>query len=419
MIFLAVFTSLLLSPAARGQAVRVGKILVVPGPRVVRLVVEADGPPASARGYYMPGSPSTFVLDLGVAGTSEAPSIPASEARLIQDIRVQEEGPQNLRILARLNERVPVRLRSENGRTVVEFAKLRGYVLDADVRAQLAGRPKGGIFLDGIRPSDAAGLVLFRVELTRSAVFQVFILENPWRLAVDIYDTVLRAKAPSWVSEDAQVPVERIRAAQFQTSDPRPITRLVFDLKEPCVYSVETDANGLMVSFFKNAPLNPAGAPPAVPVTAPAQKPAPKEERPAKTAVAVPADKPQEPLVRRDLLETGGSRTVSPRRDIFRPRFSATAGLPPGPPGGTPAAANRSPQTKEASAFNLNLVYVGSVRSGGKIVALVMAEGQTMPVAEGDEIIPGYKVLRITDTEIEVEGPNALRKTFIRQGDRP
>jgi hypothetical protein len=418
-IFLAAFASLLLSSEARSQAVRVGKILIVPGPRVVRLIVESDGPPASARGSYLPGAPSTFILDLGVAGTSEAPAVPASEARLIQDVRVQEEGPQNLRILARLSERVPVRLQSEDGRTVVEFAKAWGYLVEADVRARLAGRPKGGIILGGIDPSDSGGRVSFHVELSRPAVFQAFILEKPWRLVADIYDTVLKAKAPSRASEDAQVPVERVRAAQFQMSDPRPITRLVFDLKEPCVYSLEAVANGLVVSFFKNVPVNPSVAPAATPVTAPAREPVLKGERPAKSGVAGPVENPQEPLVRKDLLETGESKTVPPGRDIFRPRFSASAGLFSRPPGPSAAAANRSPRTKEAPAFSLDLVYVGLVRSGGKIVALVMAEGQTMPVAEGDEITPGYKVLRITDTEIEVEGPNALRKTFVRQGDRP
>lgn len=69
--------------------------------------------------------------------------------------------------------------------------------------------------------------------------------------------------------------------------------------------------------------------------------------------------------------------------------------------------------------FVLDLVYVGSIRSGGTITALVMRDGQTTPVSVGDEIIPGYRVLRITPDEIEVEGPKSERKTFTRQGDRP
>jgi hypothetical protein len=419
MVFLAAFAPLLLCSEAPAQTVHIGKILVVPGTPIVRLIVEADGPLASARGYYLPGSPSTFVLDLGGAQTSEAPVVPASEARFMPDLQVQKDGSQDLRILARLSERVPVRLRREARRTVAEFAKVQRYSLDADVRTQLASRPKGGIFLNGIDPSDAEGRVSFRVQLTRQAVAQVFSLENPWRLVVDIYDTLLRAKAPPWATEEAQVPVERIRAAQFQMSDPRPITRLVFDLREPCVYSLDTDTNDLIVSFYKNKPVNSAGATSSAPVTAPASKPVPKQEPPTNAEAAAPAGNPEGPLVRKDLLGTGEKTNVLPRRDIFRPRVSASAALPPGSLGSPPAAANLTPQAKHAPAFNLNLVYVGSVRSGQKIVALVMTDGQTMPVAEGDEITPGYKVLRITDTEIEVEGPNALRKTFIRQGDRP
>jgi hypothetical protein len=419
MVFLAAFTPLLLCSEVPAQAVHIGKILIVPGTPIVRLIVEADGPLASARGYYLPGSPSTFVLDLGGAQTSEAPAVPASEARFIPDIQVQKDGSRDLRILARLSERVPVRLRREARRTVAEFAKVQRHSLDADVQRQLAARPKGGIFLNGIDPSDAEGRVSFRIQLNRQAVAQVFSLENPWRLVVDIYDTVLRAKAPPWATEEAQVPVERIRAAQFQMTDPRPITRLVFDLKEPCVYSLDTDTNDLIVSFYKNRPVKSAGATPSAPVTAPASKPAPKQGPPTKAEAAAPAGKPEEPLVRKDLLGTGEKANVLPRRDIFRPRVSPSTALPPGPLGPATASSNRTPQAKEASAFNLNLVYVGSVRSGQKIVALVMTDGQTMPVAEGEEITPGYKVLRITDTEIEVEGPNSIRKTFTRQGDRP
>jgi hypothetical protein len=419
---LAAFVPLVLCSDAPGQAVRIDKILVKPGTPVVQLIVEADGPLASARGYYLPGSPSTFVLDVGGAKTTETPEVPASEARFIRDIQVQKEGPQNLLVLARLSERVFVRLRREARRTVVEFAKIQGYSLDAKVQAQLAGRPRGRIFLDGIEPSDVGGSVSFRIRLTTQAVAQVFSLEKPWRLVVDIYDTLLRAKPPVWTTEDPRVPVERVRAGQFRVSGPRPITRLVFDLREPCVYSLDTDTDGFVVSFFKNMSLNaavatpPTSAPaPPASMTAPAPGPAPRQGPAMKAAASAPAENPSAPLVRMDLLRLGGKDIAPPRRDIFRPNSYGRPALQSSAPG----PAGRTLSSKEPPAFALNLVYVGSVRSGGKIMALVTSDGQTLPVAVGDEIIPGYKVLRITVDEIEVEGPKSQRKTFSRQGGRP
>jgi hypothetical protein len=131
-----------------------------------------------------------------------------------------------------------------------------------------------------------------------------------------------------------------------------------------------------------------------------------------------PAVKEAKTLIRKDLLVFGKGPIVPPRRDIFRPgAYAGPDGLQ-GPQGIQPVP-KRKATVGEHPAFALNIIYVGSVRSGGKTVALIVRDGQTDPVAEGDEISPGYKVLRITPDEIEIEGPNAERKTFSRQGDRP
>ena len=125
------------------------------------------------------------------------------------------------------------------------------------------------------------------------------------------------------------------------------------------------------------------------------------------------------PIVRKDLLVFGKGQILPPRRDIFRPGFYGVPAASTGFPLRPPVAKSQTPKVGEPPAFVLNLVYVGSVRSSGKIVALVIRDGQTMSVAEGDEVVPGYKVVRVTPDEIEVEGPNSERKTFSRQGDWP
>jgi Tfp pilus assembly protein PilP len=142
-----------------------------------------------------------------------------------------------------------------------------------------------------------------------------------------------------------------------------------------------------------------------------AERPAPKEK--------TPAAKPAAPLVRKDLMVFAAGEVPAPRRDIFHPQASRGPIAPPSGPAAAPAPKRKGPSGAEAPAFVLDLVYVGSVRSGGTITALITRNGQTTPVAVGDEIAPGYKVLRITADEIEVEGPNSERKTFTRQGDRP
>jgi len=133
----------------------------------------------------------------------------------------------------------------------------------------------------------------------------------------------------------------------------------------------------------------------------------------------VPAGKKPTPLVRKDLLVFGKGEIAPPRRDIFRPRDYGQLAAPPVVPAGRPAPKRPGPAVKAETSFVLDLVYLGSVRSGGRIVALILRDGQTMSVAEGDQIIPGYTAVRVTAEEIEVEGPDSQRKTFPRQGERP
>lgn len=143
----------------------------------------------------------------------------------------------------------------------------------------------------------------------------------------------------------------------------------------------------------------------------------PQETKAKKTPEQVARE--SKPIVRKDLLVFGKGQILPPRRDIFRPGFYGFPAASPGFPFRPPVSKPQTPKVEEPPAFVLNLIYVGSVRSSGKIVALVIRDGQTTPVAEGDEVIPGYKVVRVTPDEIEIEGPNSERKTFSRQGDRP
>ena len=125
------------------------------------------------------------------------------------------------------------------------------------------------------------------------------------------------------------------------------------------------------------------------------------------------------PLVRMDLLVFGKGEIAPPLRDIFRPR-AAGAGPAVGRPAG-PAVKTAAgiPAPEEPPSFNLNISYIGSVKSGGQTIALVLRGGQTLSVKVGDEVAPGYKIISLTAEAIIVQGPTGETKTFPRQGDRP
>jgi len=129
------------------------------------------------------------------------------------------------------------------------------------------------------------------------------------------------------------------------------------------------------------------------------------------------AQEARKPLVRKDLLVFGSGEIAAPVRDIFRPK---TAAPPAVRRAGGPAVKSAAVSQPDAPpSFTLNLSYIGSIKSGGQTIALVIRNGQTVSVGEGDEIAPGYKVVGVTAEEIVIQGPNSERKTFPRQGDRP
>ena len=264
------------SPA---PAVQISKIQVVQGTLATKLVLETNGPLAVDRAYYPPESPRTLVLDVSRASTTAAPAVPSQGAGLVRDIQVEKAGVDALRLLVHLSERVPARIIREAGRTVVELNGVQrgqtGYVIDAATQAELDRRAKSEILLSRVDTSAGAEAISIKAALTGAVVTQVFALENPPRLVVDLFDTLLAAKSDVWPIEDPRSTVQRVRVAQFQSAGPRPITRMVFDLKEPGLYALDSRSDGLVVSFFPSGTTASAAIVQPAPASAPAPVPAP------------------------------------------------------------------------------------------------------------------------------------------------
>jgi type IV pilus secretin PilQ/predicted competence protein len=284
-----------LTAQAADPAVHISRIQVQPGALSTKLVLETDGPLAVSKAYYLADSPRTLVLEFAGASTAAAPSVTSSG--LIRDVQVERSGADGLRLLVRLSERVPARIVPGTSRTTVELNGIQrgqsGYAIDAATQAQLEATAKTEIFLNRVDTTAGPESLAVKASLTGPAITQVFALENPPRLVVDLFDTLLAAKSDVWPIDDPRSTVQRVRVAQFRSNGPRPITRMVFDLKEPGLYALDTRADGLLVSFFPAAaapaavvqPAPPAASaplpPPAKPETAPARmeaKPEPKAE---------------------------------------------------------------------------------------------------------------------------------------------
>ncbi|MBE3124175.1 MAG: type IV pilus secretin PilQ [Acidobacteria bacterium] len=261
-----------------GPAVNISKIQIQPGALATKLVMETDGLLYVQRAYYLAESPQTLVLDLAGAQTASAPIVPSSEAAFIRDIQIQKSGTRDLRLIVRLSERVPARVIAETGRTVVELNRIQraqgSYIIDAATQSELDRKAKSEILLSKLATTAGAESVSVKANLTGPAVTQVFALENPPRLVVDLFDTVLTVKPDVWPIDDPRSTVQRVRVAQFQGAAPRPITRMVFDLKEAGLYAMDSRTDGLVISFYPAAAVSvvqPAPPPAPAPVPTPAK----------------------------------------------------------------------------------------------------------------------------------------------------
>jgi hypothetical protein len=126
-------------------------------------------------------------------------------------------------------------------------------------------------------------------------------------------------------------------------------------------------------------------------------------------------------LVRVDLLSKASAEIVPPRRDIFR---AQPAFAPPGPgslpqvtePVPPPAEEDKAPD-EAVPEPGLDLTYVGYISSAHRIVALVVVGGQAQAVAEGEEVVPGVKIEKVSRDKISLLGPGSKRTVVPLQGE--
>ena len=293
---------LLLASSVPGQdpLISIYKIEVQPGTLTTKLVLRTDALLPIQMTYYSPQQLQTLVIDVGKAKTAEVPRLSPEESQLIENIQVEKAGVSGLRFSLRLKEKVPYRILSASDRTVIELNSIqlpRGdYLIDADTRSQLDKKPVSEIVLNNLDISEQADRISFRAKLNGGAVSQVFALDNPSRLVVDLFDTTF--SRPTTVYPVSKLGVDKVRVGQFQPSNPRAITRMVFDLKEPSLYAMDTVNGDLVISFFRSHAEQEVRTPKkeenAVAIAAPKDDPK-KEVKPVSTAAPAPSLPPPSP----------------------------------------------------------------------------------------------------------------------------
>jgi type IV pilus assembly protein PilQ len=234
----------------------INNISITPGQPNTRITLESSSPLTLLRSSYAADRHATILVDFDNVSTSVTPKMASQKTPLIRDMKMERIDSDKFRLLVDLKERVPYQIRNENNNTIVELNHIQKtpgkYVLDPEVKSKLeraSGQPG---YLTNINVADKKDRVDIRATLSHNAISNVFILDKPLRLVVDLYNTYFSSSQS--VHPINQLGVKKVRAAQFQVSNPHTITRMVFDLAEPKFYSLDTTNNNLTVSFYKEKP---------------------------------------------------------------------------------------------------------------------------------------------------------------------
>jgi Tfp pilus assembly protein PilP len=124
-------------------------------------------------------------------------------------------------------------------------------------------------------------------------------------------------------------------------------------------------------------------------------------------------------LIKKELLLRTKQKLSPPRRNIFslrRTESGETRVLPNNPQ----PVQRKTPgiTEEESSGLQMHIRYIGHIRSGKKIVALIILEDAALAVEKGEMISEGVQIGDITPEYIEVIGPDSVRKKYTLEGEK-
>jgi type IV pilus assembly protein PilQ len=292
----------------------ISNISITPGQPNTRIILESDAPLTLVGSSYALDRPATIFVDFDNVSTDFTPKMATRTSSLIQDMKIQRIGTDKFRLHVDLKERVPYQIKTKDNNTIVELNQIQKipgkYALDPDVKSKLERSSGQTGYLTNISVTDKKDRVDVRATLSHEAISNVFVLDKPLRLVVDLYNTYFSSSQS--VHAINQLGVKKVRAAQFQISNPHTIARMVFDLTEPTFYHVDTANNNLTVSFYKDkltqvAPAEIKPSPSVVKQPEPKKENTPEKPKPIteEKKVNPPAEKtsPPTPVITEEKIE--------------------------------------------------------------------------------------------------------------------
>ncbi|WP_058867221.1 type IV pilus secretin family protein [Chloracidobacterium thermophilum] len=218
------------------------------------------------------------------------------------------------------------------------------------------------LMLQSVTLSQVEQTTMAELGLTAKAKYNHFLLQNPPRLVVDLFDAVAAVEKRVLTGQDKVVSRVRVGEPDGRT------TRVVFDLKQAVAYTVSESETGLVVQFGDRpaTTTQPAANPVTTPVTTAAAAPASAPDAtpaastaPAATEAPAAAEPPVMPTRQTSAKPEPAALTVPPARSappVAASAPTAKGKTAPAAPSGAPANApapsgKRAPQGGRGAQF--------------------------------------------------------------------
>ena len=137
-------------------------------------------------------------------------------------------------------------------------------------------------------------------------------------------------------------------------------------------------------------------------------------------------------LVKKNLLPSLDPALATARRDLFRPsslmaenrvldneeEIAGDDMMPNRLAAGQSAGGFQTDQSNTSLLESLDFIYSGLIFSGQKSLALILIDGQALALAEGEEIIPGLRLDKITPEEVLIrDSQGNSRKIKVKENN--
>jgi len=229
----------------------IDQVSVNQGELCTQVVLQSKSPPPLFPTYYSIEHPATIVVELGETTVNINQPFQIAGHTMVEDVIVEVNKRGHSRLFFPLNQKVPYRLYTHQNATIIELNRFQNErsadFVPVQIEAQLQNTTEKSNYLKDVDIKESDNRLDVKAKLNGEAVVDIFALEKPFRLVADFYNTKNDLKISAL--EINKEGIKKLRISQFRVTNPGPITRLVFDLKEPRQYSMTSEKNNIFISF--------------------------------------------------------------------------------------------------------------------------------------------------------------------------